>query len=364
MKLFIVILFSMLINVFAFSNQLPYIINIKKEIHGSKLNISFDLHDKESKTLKVYLLDKRTGKQFSHSHPGVEGDIGPKIAIGPKKKVSCDLSKINLVDFDPIIFASDGIAIGTEMILLRETKSEKVYISKYEALNVQFLMFVQSDGYSNQEYWKVTDTKIVDEDLAWDYCTRYRWIAPRFWNLSKNPYWKSDKYSNLPTTPVVGISWFGANAFTIWSESKLITREDWLTITLNIKKAPDIPWKINLFNNEQPPVYKKANLKFSHRNYKAKSFNSDGFEFCAPAGVFKPIIYNKQEIHDLLGNVYEWVQDFGRPVIYTSHTCVERYMIGGSWKTGVKSMSYPMTRLCPIYRMETIGFRYKIVVEK
>ncbi|MDD3627383.1 MAG: hypothetical protein PHV06_08700, partial [bacterium] len=171
MRRHIILLILILIISNAAANQIPYITDVKKEINEDQLNITFSLHDKERSELKVYLLDKRSGYMITGKHPGVSGDIGDKVKTGPGKKISCNLSKFTAKIIDPIIFASDGEALGTEMIKLFENEEEIVYLSRYEVMNVQFLLFLESDGYSNQEYWKINDTDIVDENLPWDYCT-------------------------------------------------------------------------------------------------------------------------------------------------------------------------------------------------
>lgn len=349
-----------------FGNQIPYIINVSRKTENGKLILEFDVFDKENSQVRIYLLDRKTGTMLKEGYPGVTGDLGRKIKTGKKKKIVCDIKKTNIIGFNPIIFVSDGEAVGTEMIKLRECEESITYISRFETMNVQFLMFLETGGYSNQEYWRVIDTKIVDEYLAWDYCTRYRWTIPRFWDFKDKPNWKNDPYSSLPTTPIIGISWFEANGFCLWSETQLMSKEDWLLMVLDYQgeKDPEPPWGLKLFEGQTKPKFTKGNLKFNYHNYEFNGFKFDGYRYCAPVGMTDPIIYNKQEIYDLVGNAYEWVQDFNQPVVYATHTCVDRFLLGGSWKTGIRTMTLPMNVLCPIYRKETIGFRYKIVVEK
>ncbi len=156
-----------------------------------------------------------------------------------------------------------------------------------------------------------------------------------------------------PDDPVVGVNAADAQAYCDWltrverDERRLSSRQlyrlptddEWLAVTT---KRPDgglsrFPW-----GDEWPPPEKSAN--FSERSMLGWK---DGFVHTAPVGSFPPLASG---IHDLAGNVWEWVQ---------SPSGSSAVLRGGSWaylreKLLMTDYVYevPMTLRAP-----TIGFR-------
>ncbi|MCD6580061.1 SUMF1/EgtB/PvdO family nonheme iron enzyme, partial [bacterium] len=261
-----------------------------------------------------------------------------------------------------ILFCYDDNSYGTEMIVLKKTKKFTEYISTYEMMNIQYNEFVEIGNYSEEEYWHINDKVVTLEDLAWRYCTKYQWQKPKYWNLDDVPYYKNDPYSHLKITPVIGITWWESLAYIKWIDGEIITRDDWAKIVLKKEKFPKKNFKLIDLEKETSPNFKLANLRFSNGNYNYRSFTKDGYKLTAPIGSFPPIIYKGQKIYDLIGNVFEWTADVVKIIQYPEFTCADRYIIGGSYKSNIEQMTYPIIGLCPLYRTEAIGFRYKIKI--
>ena len=363
MKRYIVtILILVFIKIFSISNQSPIVFNVDKTVKNNSITITFKIYNREADDeLKIIIINNKNDVLYSHKNNFISGDIGN---INKKEQYQIIIKNQNFKNFFPILLCYDGNSYGTEMIVLNKSKEFTEYISKYEMTNIQYNEFVEIGNYSEEEYWHIYDKAITLKDLAWRYCTKYQWQCPKFWDLGEDPYYKSDPASHLKCSPVVGITWWEALAYIKWMDGEIITRDDWAKLVLNKEKFPQNRVEFIDLQVCKPPIFTMANLRFSNGDYSYDGFTKDGYKFTAPVGSFPPIIYKGQKIYDLIGNVFEWTKDVVKIIQYPEFTCAERYIIGGSYKSNIQQMTYPIIGLCPLYRTEAIGFRYKIKVYK
>jgi hypothetical protein len=91
-----------------------------------------------------------------------------------------------------------------------KAKIEKLYlIDVYPVTNNQFRKFIEAGGYRNLEYWSAEGQKWMKESNA---------TAPLYWN---------DKEWKHPEHPVVGVTFYEAEAYAKWFGKRLPTEKEW-----------------------------------------------------------------------------------------------------------------------------------------
>ncbi|MCP4106309.1 MAG: SUMF1/EgtB/PvdO family nonheme iron enzyme [Desulfobacteraceae bacterium] len=164
---------------------------------------------------------------------------------------------------------------GTYDLSRGEAEIREFEIGKYPVTNRWFAEFVEDGGYDNMAYW-------TEQGRIWlDYTG------------VKNPKLWHDRSAVCPNSPVIGVCWYEAYAFTKWLTGKKKDRY--------MYRLPD--------ENE----WEAAASGFDKRKYpwgnkwKDDHCNSRecGIERFSPVGIFKN--GNTSEgISDLAGNVWEW----------------------------------------------------------
>ena len=162
------------------------------------------------------------------------------------------------------------------------------YIDKYEVTNAQYLEFCEA--------------------------TRHR--LPEFWN--REGFRCSPGY---PAHPVVGVSWQDAADFAAWSGKRLPTEAEWECAARGGLEGLDYP------NGET--------LEPADGNYSRSSLGGPVAVGSYPANSFG--------LHDMQGNVVEWVADYYAAGYYASSPSVDpqgpasgkfRVIRGGGWHSG------------------------------
>jgi formylglycine-generating enzyme required for sulfatase activity len=83
------------------------------------------------------------------------------------------------------------------------------WIDQYPVTNQKYGEFVLGGGYEKQQYWSSD---------GWQWKTNGDVAAPEFWN---------DGTWNKPDHPVVGVSYFEAEAYATWAGKRLPTEQEW-----------------------------------------------------------------------------------------------------------------------------------------
>jgi len=185
-------------------------------------------------------------------------------------------------------------------------------IGKYPVTNLHYRRFIEADGYNRREFWS-------DEGWAWR-TGSYDAHAPiesRDWLTRRPPdkrrepfYWQDAKWNN-PLAPVVGISWFEAEAYCHWLTQqlgkpvRLPTEAEWE------KAARGTDGRLWPWGNEwNKHLCNNRELGFGH--------------LCI-VGMF-PKGASPYGAQDMAGNVWEWTSS-----VKTHDRVVYRAVRGGSW---------------------------------
>ena len=187
-------------------------------------------------------------------------------------------------------------------------------LSRFPVTNGQFAVFLSEKGYENKSFW---------DDEGWKWLQENKICEPACW---QDPKW------NGFTQPVVGVSWYEANAFCRWAKCRLPTEQEWEAAARGTK-GTIYPW-----GNE----------------WEEGICNTDEIQLrgTTPVGSF-PRSIAACGAHDMAGNVWEWCADW-----WDNKKKTSRVVRGGSWgydsrlaRSAIRNGSTPDNRL------NNIGFR-------
>lgn len=163
-------------------------------------------------------------------------------------------------------------------------------ISKYEITNGQYKVFMDSGGYNNSIYWSID---------GWTWRTAN--------NVNEPYWWSSGNYHSgtaFPIHPVVGVSWYEADAFCRWAGGHLPTEAQWEKAARGTDSSNYWPW---------------GSVWYADKCNSYDGTTPDTFANSSPVGIF----FTGQSpygIYDMAGNVAELCNDWFS-MTYYSDTC-------------------------------------------
>lgn len=183
---------------------------------------------------------------------------------------------------------------------------DSFYVDKYEVMNMDYVEFLNAGGNDAHYHPLMSDDKCC--------------------GIFKYP---NGRYAVTPGRedyPVTYVTWEDAVAYARWCGKRLLTEAEW-------EKAArgGLVGKKFIAGNY---------IAQDEANYTGRAF-LDQWDYTAPVGGFEP---NGYGLHDICGNVWEWVQDYYAPNFYSSdtmynpvndpkdnHSIKYRIIRGGSW---------------------------------
>jgi formylglycine-generating enzyme required for sulfatase activity len=184
---------------------------------------------------------------------------------------------------------------------------EKIWVHEfsidiYPVTNHQFGEFINAGGYERDQYW--------DPD-GWKWIRAIGRHHPKHWT---DPRFNKNNY------PVVGVSWFEADAYARWAGKRLPSEVEWEKAARG-EYAYEWPWGM-FFNPEY--LNCSVSLPVVHGT--------------TPIGIY-PAGQSPYGVYDMAGNVSEWTSDWYKPYSPDSNKSPhdshygEKYKVrrGGGW---------------------------------
>lgn len=195
----------------------------------------------------------------------------------------------------------------------REVTDYNYWIDQYPVTNEKYRVFVSADGYGNQAYWSPE---------GWKWKTENDITGPEFWD---DPQW------NKADCPVVGVSYYEAEAYAKCVGKRLPTDQEWEKAARG-EDGRQYPWGEEFDKN-------RCNS------------GESGIGHTTPVTQY-PNGVSPWGCYDMVGNVWEWCAD------WYDETNYRRVIRGGSWfsKPGILRASNRYRGIA-VNRFSHIGFR-------
>ena len=202
------------------------------------------------------------------------------------------------------------------------------YIDIHEVTNMQYEEFILAGGYKKKEFWT---------EEGWNFIQK---------NQIDKPLALGRKLFNAPNQPVVGVSWYEANAYATWAGKRLPSEAEWE------KAARGIDKRIYPWGNQ---------MDFSRLAYQCNNGIRTAVDGSFPTGA------SPYGVMDMAGNAWEWIADCYSETHYSRSpernpkgptTGEFKVLRGGSWGSNRTQMQCTYRYYAkPEYRGFNIGFR-------
>mgnify|MGYP003589858796 CR=1 FL=1 len=219
--------------------------------------------------------------------------------------------------------------------------SRPFFLGQHEVTVGQFRAFVRASGYVPESI--ADGTGAYGYNPAYDPATTTRGDA--FEGRTPAYSWENPGFPQGDRSPVLNVTWNDAVAMARWL-SKTEGRKYRLPTEAEWEYACRAGSRTRYFNGDDPQALLGVANLFDQdaatrwQNWEAyASRGSDGQVFTAPVGSYAP---NAFGLHDMLGNVWEWVADWHAEDYYAKSPFADppgpesgkvRVRRGGSWHT-------------------------------
>jgi formylglycine-generating enzyme required for sulfatase activity len=181
----------------------------------------------------------------------------------------------------------------------RKMIDQAYWIDKYPVTNEKYRAFIVADGYGNRAYWS---------EEGWKWKTENNIAGPGYWN---DPTW------NQADCPVVGVSYYEAEAYAKWVGKRLPTELEWEKAARG-EDGREYPWG-NEFDKNKCNIIDSPRLRDVFSLQPGATIGRTTSVTQYPNGV------STYGCYDMAGNVWEWCVD------WYDERKDSRVLRGGSW---------------------------------
>lgn len=250
-----------------------------------------------------------------------------KMALVPEGQVYLRPPQHSTSDDEELSGGGGGRIVSVEAALL----------DRYPVTNAQFKRFVDAGGYDEMALW--------DEEIwqgLFHFVDQTGLSGPRFWKDGTYP-------SGQAKHPVVGVSWYEAQAYSRWVGKRLPTDPEWV-------KAGAWPMPVH----GGPPAQRRYPWGDAWEPHRANVWASGLGKTC-PVTDFSDGV-SVAGVYDLVGNVWEWTADsYG--IWHEEHGAEHEHSLkslrGGAFNTYFESQATCQFQSgdSALARKHNIGFR-------
>ncbi len=222
---------------------------------------------------------------------------------------------------------------------------------------------------------EITKAEFAQFVAETDYQATGCWVYDGQWNENGSLSWQAPGFDQDDRHPVTCVSWNDAQAYVQWLSKKthqtyrLLSASEWEYVARARTQSARI------WGDDLTSACDSANVAdlSSEQHYTGWEVHNcwDEYVYTAPVGSFKP---NNFGVYDMLGNVFEWVEDcwndsyLGAPTEgspWTEGDCEHRVLRGGSWFSMPRYVRPAFrNRFDPDYRSSSFGFRVASVLDQ
>lgn len=223
-----------------------------------------------------------------------------------------------------VVLIPGGIAyIGNDQPVLvsdgegprRAVQLTSFYLDRYAVSNEAFAAFIAATAYEteNERFgWSFVFHSAVPAHIK--STIQQAVLGAEWWLPVNGSTWRSPEgpgsdvfASNRGDHPVVQVSWNDAVAFCTWRGGRLPTEAEWEVAASgphrrSKRKLSLFPWGTGI----EPRNQHRMNI--FHGDFPTSNSADDGYVYTAPVHAYSP--QNDYGLYNMLGNVWEWVQDW------------------------------------------------------
>ena len=186
----------------------------------------------------------------------------------------------------------------------KRTIPDRYWIGKYPVTNAQYARFMADGGYDRQEFWSEDGWKwrIGTYDTTAAEGWEKELLALRPADLRNRPFFWEDMASSNPISPVVGVTWFEAQAYANWLNSR--------RASLHLEEAVLPGYVVRLPSEDE---WERAARGVDGREYpwegefdETRANTSEGSAGGTTAVCTYPEGASPVRAWDMSGNVWEW----------------------------------------------------------